>query len=76
MSGARSMFFELDLGIHGMVKFGDSSIIKIEGCDTILFVGNGGEHHKLTNVYFILRLKANLVSLGQLDEASYFISIE
>ena len=36
---------------------------------TILFVGKGGEHRKLTGVYFISRLKANLVSLGQLDEA-------
>ena len=41
-----------------------------------LFVGKGGEHHKLIDVYFIPRLKANLVSLGQLDEAGCHISIE
>ena len=41
-----------------------------------MFVGKGGENCKLTGVYFILRLKANLVSLGQLDEVGCFISIK
>ena len=59
-----------------MVKFGDSSVVEIEGRDTILFVSKGGKHRKLTDVYFIPRLKANLVSLGQLNEAGCFISIE
>ena len=76
MTGARSAFSELDLGIRGTVKFGDSSVVKIEGRDTILFISKGGEHRKLTGVYFISRLKANLVSLGQLDEAGCFIFIE
>ena len=52
------------------------SIVEIEGRGTILFVGKGGEHRKLTSVYFIPRLKANLVSLSQLDEAGCHISIE
>ena len=53
------------------IMFG--SIVEIEGRDTILFINKGGEHRKLTDVYFIPRLKANLVSLGQLDEAGCFI---
>ena len=69
--GARSAFFELDSRICGMVKFSDGSIIEIEWRGTILFVSKGVEHLKLTGVYFIPRLKANLVSLGQLDEADY-----
>ena len=76
MIGARSAFSELNFGICGTVKFGDGSIVKIEGRDTILFVRKGGEHRKLTGVYFISRIKANLVSLGQLDEAGCFISIK
>ena len=51
------------------------SVVEIEGRGTILFISKGGEHRKLTDVYFISRLKANLVSLGQLDEADCFISI-
>ena len=62
--GAKSAFFELGSGIRGTVKFGDGSVVKIEGHDTILFVGKGGNHHKLTGVHFIPRLKANIVSLG------------
>ena len=73
---ARSAFSELVSGIRRTMKFGDGSIIKIKGRGTILFVSKGGEHHKLTGVYFILRLKTKLVSLGQLDEAGYFISIK
>ena len=67
MTGDKSVFSELDSGIHGIVKFGDGSIVEIEGCGTILFVGKGGKHHKLTDVYFISRHKANIVSLGQLE---------
>ena len=54
--------------VCGTVKFSDDTVVEIEGRDTILFVSKGGEHRKLTCIYFIPRLKANLVSLGQLDE--------
>ena len=63
MTGAKSAFFELDSWIRKIVKFGDGSIVEIKGRDTILFVDKGGKHHKLTSVYFIPRLKANIVSL-------------
>ena len=76
MTGAKSVFSELDSGIRGTVKFGDGSVVEIEGHDTILFVGKGGIHHKLTGVYFIPRLKANIVSLGQLDKAGCQIFIK
>ena len=56
MTRAKSAFSELDSGIPETVKFRDGS----EMCGTIMFIGKGGEHHKLTNVYFIPRLKANL----------------
>ena len=76
MTGAKSVFSKLDSGICGTVKFSDGSVVKIEGRDTILFVGKGGKHHKLTGVYFIPRLKANIVSLSQLDKAGCHISIK
>ena len=76
MTGAKSAFFELDSEIRGMVKFGDGSVVEIEGQGTILFVGKGGKHHKLTGVYFISRLKANIVRLGQLDKTGCHIFIK
>jgi hypothetical protein len=53
MTGARAAFSELDFGIRGSVKFGDGSVIEIEGKGTILFLGKGGEHRRLTGVYYI-----------------------
>ena len=76
MTRARYAFSELDSGIRGTMKFDDGSIVEIEGRDTILFISKGGKHLKLTGVYFISRLKANLVSLGQLDEVGGYIFIE
>jgi hypothetical protein len=76
MAGARRAFSKLDSGIRGTVKFGDGSVIEIEGRDTILFVGKSGEHRRLTDVYLIPRLKANIVSLGQLEEGGCRIYIE
>ena len=76
MTGVKSAFSEFDSGIRRTVKFDDDSVVEIEGHDTILFVDKGGKHHKLTGIYFIPRVKANLVSLGQLDEVGCHISIE
>jgi len=60
ITGARSAFSKLDLGIRGTMKFDDGSVVDIKGRVTILFVNKGGEHRKLTDVYFISRLKKNL----------------
>ena len=76
MIGARSEFSELYSGICGTVKFDNSSIVEIKGHNTILFIDKGDEHCKLTGVYFNPRLKVNLLSLDQLDEADCYISIE
>jgi hypothetical protein len=76
MTRARKAFLELDFRIRGSVKFGDGSVIEIEGRNTILFIGKGGEHRWLTGVYFILCLKVNIVSLEQLEEGGCHIYIE
>jgi hypothetical protein len=60
----------LDFGVVGTVRFGDGSVMRIEGCDTILFACKNGEHRTLVSVYYIPRLTANIVSCGQLDEDS------
>lgn len=68
MTGVRSAFVELDLAVRGSVRFSDDSVVGIEGRGKILTVCNNGEHRALTGVYFIPKLNANLISLGQLDE--------
>ena len=75
MTGCREAFFELDTGVTGTVRFGDGSVVRIEGCGTILFSCKNGEHRALPNTYYIPRLTANIVSCGQLDEVDFEISI-
>lgn len=76
MTGARSDFFELDTGVRGTVKFGDSSIVNIEGHGTVLVNLKNGDHNALTGVYHIPRLTTNIISIGQLDEEGFKILIE
>ncbi|XP_072147529.1 uncharacterized protein [Setaria viridis] len=76
MTGVRSAFSDLDTGIVGTVRFGDGSIVKIEGRGTILFACKNGEHRALANTYFIPRLTANIISIGQLDEAGFKVLVD
>jgi hypothetical protein len=68
MTGCRAAFSELDEKHAGSVRFGDGSQVQIRGRGTVLFRCKNGEHRALTNVYYILKLRSSIVSLGQLDE--------
>lgn len=76
MTGARSAFSELDGNVHCTVRFGDGSVAEIEGTDTIIFTCKNDEHWALTGVYYLPRLTANIISVGQLDEAGCRIEVE
>ena len=68
MMGSKEAFSELDDDVTGMVKFGDSSMVAIQGRGTIIFRCQNGEHHVLTDVYYIPQLRSSIISIGQLDE--------
>jgi hypothetical protein len=68
MSGNEKMFSELDSSIKGTVRFGDGSIVEVRGRGSVLFSCHSGKQYVLKNVYFIPKLRSNIVSLGQLDE--------
>ena len=76
MTGDRSAFAELDPVVCGTVRFGDGSLVNIEGRGTVLFACKSGEHRALTGVYYIPRLTANIVSIGQLIDAGMKVVIE
>jgi hypothetical protein len=76
MTGSRAVFSDIDTGTTGTVRFGDGSVIKIEGCGTILYECKNGEHRTLDNVYFIPSLAASIISVGQLDERGYQVLVE
>jgi transposase InsO family protein len=75
MTGSRAAFADLDTAVSGSVRFGDDSMAEIEGRGTVLFKCKNGEHRSFTAVYYIPRLTANIVSLGQLEEADYDVHI-
>jgi transposase InsO family protein len=76
MTGARDVFAELNTAVTGTVRFGDGSVVSIEGKGTVLFACKTGEHRWLEVVYFIPRLTTNIVSLGQMDEDGFKVDIE
>lgn len=76
MSGARAAFADLDTGVTGSVRFWDGSVARIEGSGTVLFSCKNGEHRSLSNVYYLPRLTANIISVGQLDEGRYQVLVE
>ncbi|XP_020249218.1 uncharacterized protein LOC109826605 [Asparagus officinalis] len=76
MTGCKKWFSELDETITGKVKFGDGSVVDIQGKGTVMFQCQNGEHRLFTSVYFIPRLRSNIVSLDQLDENGCMTVIE
>jgi hypothetical protein len=50
-------------------------VIRIEGCSTVIFNCRNDEHPTFTGIYYILKLKANIISVGELDEVGYDVHI-
>ena len=69
MTGNLGYFSTLDHGITGKVKFVDDSRIDIKGKGSIFFKTKNGERRVLSDVYFIPKLRSNIISLGQATES-------
>jgi hypothetical protein len=76
MTGGLHKFKDIDSNVSGKVTFGDGSIVEIQGRGTILFQGLSSSQWALHDVYYIPKLKSNLVSLGQLIEIGYRILMD
>jgi hypothetical protein len=76
MTGDRHKLKELDHAITGKVCFGDDSIVEIQGRGTILFQGKFGDQWFLSDVYYIPKLRSNLISLGQLTEIDLRVELD
>jgi len=64
MTGTRTVFVELNTDVTGTAKFGDGSVVDIQGKGTVLFACRSGEHRRLDGVYYIPRLTTNIISLS------------
>ena len=76
MCGKRSMFVELDESVHGNVSFGDDSKIPVKGKGNILIHLKDERHQFISNVYYVPKMKNNILSLGQLLEKGYDIHMK
>ncbi|KAF8672420.1 hypothetical protein HU200_049631 [Digitaria exilis] len=76
MTGSRAAFSNIDAGVTGSVRFGDGSVARIEGIGTVLLSCKSREHHALNHVYYLPRLTANILSIGQFDEIGYQVLVE
>ena len=76
MTGDRNKFKEIDPSFTGKVRFGDGSAVEIQGIGSIVFQGKTGDQWVLRNVYFIPKLRANLISLGKLTEIGHRVVMD
>jgi hypothetical protein len=71
MSGQRDLFGDLDETVKGQVIFGDTSKVPVKGRGNILIRLKNDDHSYIVDVYYVLAIKHNLLSIGQLLEKGY-----
>nr|AAX95066.1 retrotransposon protein, putative, unclassified [Oryza sativa Japonica Group]ABA91624.1 retrotransposon protein, putative, unclassified [Oryza sativa Japonica Group] len=76
MTGSRAAFSDIDTNVAGNVWLGDSLLVRIGGRGTVLFACKNSEHRMLHNTYYLPRLAANIISVGQLDETGFKVVVE
>lgn len=76
MAGNKSYFNSIDETIIGKVRFGDDSKIDIKRKGSNLFISQTGKKKLMSDVYFLLNLRSNIISLGQATEAGCDVKCE
>jgi len=76
MTGCREAITSLDTSVGGSVRFGDGSLVEIAGIGSVLLQTKHHGHKVLSEVYFIPKLKSNIISLGQLEEGGCKVVLE
>ncbi|KAK9931772.1 hypothetical protein M0R45_019036 [Rubus argutus] len=75
MCGDRSLFSELNEGFRQMVKLGNNTRMNVAGKGNVKLQLNG-YNHVVSEVFFVLELKNNLLSIRQLQEKGLAILIQ
>ena len=76
MCGDKSTFSDLDEPFRDSVKFGDNSRVSVMGKGKVTIQTKGNFVQTIFNVLFVLDWRTNLLSVGQLQEKGYEISIK
>lgn len=61
--GYKNIFMELDKSVNGHMSFGDSAKVALKVKDKIPIQLKDGSHKFISNIYYILEMKNNVLSL-------------
>ncbi|KAL4195103.1 hypothetical protein AMTRI_Chr05g62910 [Amborella trichopoda] len=73
MCGRKELFVELNELSHGHVTLGELSKRPLKGKGKILIKTKNGGHLFISDIYYVLDMKNNILSVGQLLEKGYNI---
>ncbi|XP_019432133.1 PREDICTED: uncharacterized protein LOC109339179 [Lupinus angustifolius] len=76
MTGHKDWFVKLDESTKSKVKFADHSAIDAEGIGDISIQRKNGKQAYISNVLYVPKMKSNLLSLGQLLEKDYTMTMK
>jgi hypothetical protein len=76
MCGNKSLFYDLDETFRETMKLGNNSCMSVMGKGDIKFHMKNNTVQTITSVFYVLDLKSNLISMGQLQERGYIIIIQ
>ena len=66
VTGNKDLFSKLVEANQGQVTIGDAKSYKIKGVGEITFKTKNGQVEKMSEVYYVLGLQSNLLSVGHL----------
>ena len=76
MSGSKDWFLNLKPSMKNMVKFANDNTLAVEGIGYVFIMRKDGKRLVIYNVLYIPGMKSNFLSIGQLVEKNYKVSIE
>ncbi|KAH7685649.1 RNA-directed DNA polymerase protein [Dioscorea alata] len=76
MCGHKELFTELDEKVNGEVSFGDASKVKVAGVGKIFIKLKDENHQYIFNIYYVPKMKTNILSLGQPLEKGYEVQMK
>ncbi|XP_050888669.1 uncharacterized protein LOC127093811 [Lathyrus oleraceus] len=76
MTGRKDWFVQINQAAESKVKFTDDTTLSAEGVGDVLIGKRNGGHSRIKDVLYILGIKCNLLSIGQLLERGYKIRLE
>ncbi|KAI9180068.1 hypothetical protein LWI28_000828 [Acer negundo] len=76
MTGRKDLFTELNKKVQGEISFDDLSKISVQGRRDVMIKQKNGDHAFISNVYYVPDMKTDILSLGQLLEKGYHISLQ